>query len=176
MKNETNNIRPLVFSFSPIYLAFWWLLVCFFMWFVRFKTLICEPQSIWHKLLLLSWLYLYWHLCEESSIYLYQAGLNQICMISVTCYAIKWGKFVFWVMQIASFDTLKPAQFPIFCYCFASKWQNFEKQWMSLNSTLSVHSFSFWLVWDWNQGYTENFALLKRPMNYVVHSCSQNRR
>ena len=28
------------------------------MWFVRFQILICEPQSFWHKLLVLSWLYL----------------------------------------------------------------------------------------------------------------------
>ena len=30
----------------------------FFMWFARFQVLICEPQSIWRKLLLLSWLYI----------------------------------------------------------------------------------------------------------------------
>ena len=28
------------------------------MWFARSQILICEPQSIWRKLLLLSWLYL----------------------------------------------------------------------------------------------------------------------
>jgi len=31
--------------------------VSIFMWFARFQILICEPQSIWHKLLVLSWLY-----------------------------------------------------------------------------------------------------------------------
>ena len=56
-KNETKNIRPLVFSFSPIDLAFWCFLFCFFMWFARFQILINEPQSIWSKLLVLSWLY-----------------------------------------------------------------------------------------------------------------------
>ena len=30
------------------------------MWFARFQILICEPQSIWRKLLVLSWLYVYW--------------------------------------------------------------------------------------------------------------------
>ena len=29
----------------------------FFMWFARFQILICETQSIWRKLLVLSWLY-----------------------------------------------------------------------------------------------------------------------
>ena len=56
-KNQTKNIRLLVFSFSSILLAFWCFLFCFFMWFARFKILICEPQSIWCKLLVLSWLY-----------------------------------------------------------------------------------------------------------------------
>ena len=31
--------------------------VLFFMWFARFQISICEPQSIWRKLLVLSWLY-----------------------------------------------------------------------------------------------------------------------
>ena len=55
-KNERKNIRPLVFSFLPIDLAFWCFLFCFFMWFARFQISICEPQSIWSKLLVLSWL------------------------------------------------------------------------------------------------------------------------
>ena len=29
------------------------------MWFARFQILISEPQSIWRKFLLLSWLYIY---------------------------------------------------------------------------------------------------------------------
>ena len=33
--------------------------VLFFMWFARFQILICEPQSIWRKILVLSWLYFY---------------------------------------------------------------------------------------------------------------------
>ena len=32
-----------------------------FMWFARFQILICELQSIWRKLLVLSWLYSNWH-------------------------------------------------------------------------------------------------------------------
>ena len=36
---------------------FWWFLFCFFVWFARFQILICEPQSIWRKVLVLSWLY-----------------------------------------------------------------------------------------------------------------------
>ena len=57
-KNETKNIRPLVFSVWPIDLAFWCFLFCFFLWFTRFQILICEPQSICRKLLALSWLYI----------------------------------------------------------------------------------------------------------------------
>ena len=33
-------------------------LFCFFMWFARFQILISEPQSIWRKLLVMSWLYI----------------------------------------------------------------------------------------------------------------------
>ena len=66
-KNETKNIRPLVFSFSPIDLAFWWFLFCFFMWFARFQISINEPQSIWRKLLVLSWLYfIIWFFDEKQ--------------------------------------------------------------------------------------------------------------
>ena len=57
-KNETKNIRLLVFSFSIITLVFWCFLFHFFMWFGRFQILICEPESIWRKFLVLSWLYL----------------------------------------------------------------------------------------------------------------------
>ena len=96
---------------------------------------------------------LYGNFCENSSICTYQADLKQIWMLSVTCYVIKSEKCVFYLMQIASFDILRPAQFQVFCYCFASKWQNFRKRWMSLNSTLEVHSLSSWLVWDRNQMY-----------------------
>ena len=56
-KNETKDLRPLVFSFLSIDLAFWCFLFWFFMWFARFQILISEPQSTWRKLLVLSWLY-----------------------------------------------------------------------------------------------------------------------
>ena len=58
-QSETKNIRLLLFSFSPIGLAFWCVLFCFFMWIARFQILISEPQSIWRKLLVLSWLYIH---------------------------------------------------------------------------------------------------------------------
>ena len=38
-------------------LAFWFFLFCFFMCFARFQILICEPQSIWRKVLVQSLLY-----------------------------------------------------------------------------------------------------------------------
>ena len=56
-KNETKSIKPLAFSFSPINLAFFLFLICLFMWFAWFQILICELQSIRHKVLLLSRLY-----------------------------------------------------------------------------------------------------------------------
>ena len=40
-------------------LMFWCSLFHFFIWFARFQILICEPQRILHKLLLLSWLWRY---------------------------------------------------------------------------------------------------------------------
>ena len=56
-RNETKNIRLLVFSFSSINLDILILFVLFFMWFASFQILICEPESIWRKLLVWSWLY-----------------------------------------------------------------------------------------------------------------------
>ena len=56
-KNETKNIKLWAFSFSSINLAFWFVMLCFFMCFARFQILICELQSIWSKLLALSLLY-----------------------------------------------------------------------------------------------------------------------
>ena len=50
-KNERKNIRVLVFSLLSINLAFWYTLFCFFMLCARFQISICEPQSIWRKLL-----------------------------------------------------------------------------------------------------------------------------
>ena len=44
-------------NFSSIALGFWWVFCFVFMWFARFQILICEQQSIWSKLLLLSQLY-----------------------------------------------------------------------------------------------------------------------
>ena len=73
VKNETKYIRPLVFTFSPLYLAFWCFLLCFFMGFSRFQILISEPQSIWRKLLVLSWLYNW--VCQSVS------GLEKSWMI-----------------------------------------------------------------------------------------------
>ena len=54
MKKIKKELRTLSFQ---LYLVFWCLLSCFFMWFARFQILICESQSIWRKLLVVSWLY-----------------------------------------------------------------------------------------------------------------------
>ena len=41
-KNQTKNMKPLVFSFSLINLIIWCILFCFFMWFSSFQILISE--------------------------------------------------------------------------------------------------------------------------------------
>ena len=53
---RTKNMRLLVFSFSPMDLVFWCFIFCLFKWLAQFQILIGEPQSIWQKLLVLSWL------------------------------------------------------------------------------------------------------------------------
>ena len=49
--------HSLVFTFSPIGLALWCFLICYFMCFERFQLWISQLQRIWCKLLVLSWLY-----------------------------------------------------------------------------------------------------------------------
>ena len=51
------SCKSLKNGFLSINLAFWFVMFCFFMWFARLKILICEPKSIWRKLLVLSLLY-----------------------------------------------------------------------------------------------------------------------
>ena len=55
-KEWNKEHQTLSFWFLFINLAFWCFLFCFFMRFARFQILICEPQSIWCKLLVQSWL------------------------------------------------------------------------------------------------------------------------
>ena len=60
MKKWNKEHKTLSFQFFTnrfSVLMFWCFLFCFFMWFAPFQILIIEPQSIWHKLLVLSWLY-----------------------------------------------------------------------------------------------------------------------
>ena len=57
MKKWNKEHQTLSFQFfikrSSILMFF----VSFFMWFARFQILICEPQSIWRKVLVLSYFY-----------------------------------------------------------------------------------------------------------------------
>ena len=41
---------------------------------------------------------------------------------------LHWASIVHALMQLATFDTLTPAQLPSFCYCFTTKWQKFGRQ------------------------------------------------
>ena len=62
---KLQNAKSLVKNWK---LRVWCSLFHIFMWFARFQTLKCEPQSIWCKLLVLSWLYKQAHCsCEVSS-------------------------------------------------------------------------------------------------------------
>ena len=56
-KNKTKNIKMLDLLVKKWKQRVWCSLFNFFMWFARFQILICEPQSIWHKLLVLSLLW-----------------------------------------------------------------------------------------------------------------------
>ena len=56
-KTKTKNIKMLDLLMKKWKLWVWCFLFIFFMWFARFQILICEPQSIWRKLLVVSWLY-----------------------------------------------------------------------------------------------------------------------
>ena len=57
MKNKTKSTKMLGLLMKNWKLRVWCSLFLFFMWFARFQILIFEPQSIRHKLLVLSWLY-----------------------------------------------------------------------------------------------------------------------
>ena len=57
-KNKTKNIRLLVFNFSWIDLVLWSFFFSFYeVCNISNSNMQGEPQSIWHKFLLLSWLY-----------------------------------------------------------------------------------------------------------------------
>ena len=56
-KNRKNHIKTLDLFMKNWKLWVWCSLLHFFVWFVRFQILICEPQSICLMLLVLSWLY-----------------------------------------------------------------------------------------------------------------------
>ena len=59
-KKKTKNIKMLDLLMKNLKLRIWCSLFHFFvMWFSRFQILVCEPQSIWRKVLVLSWLYLH---------------------------------------------------------------------------------------------------------------------
>jgi hypothetical protein len=55
-KNKTKNIKMLNLLMKKWKLRVWCSVFHFFMWFARFQISICEPQTIWCKLLALSWL------------------------------------------------------------------------------------------------------------------------
>ena len=54
MKKQDNKHQNTRYNWK---LRVWCSFFIFFMWFVWFQILICEPQSIFRKLLVLSWLY-----------------------------------------------------------------------------------------------------------------------
>ena len=54
---KTKHIKTLDLWMKNWKVRVWCSLFHFFMWFARFQILICKPQSITQKLLVLSWLY-----------------------------------------------------------------------------------------------------------------------
>ena len=61
-----------------------------------------------------------------------------VWMLNITFLAIKPKNFGFNLMQIASFDTLRHAQYLISFYSFTYKRQNFGRQSMSLSQSQSA--------------------------------------
>ena len=61
-KNKTKNIKMLDLLIKNWKLRAWCSLFHFFHVILRFQILIREPQRIWRKLLVLSWLYDFWHI------------------------------------------------------------------------------------------------------------------
>ena len=55
-KKLNKEHQTLSFQFFTNKFSILMFLFCFFMWFARFQILLSEPQSIWRKLLVLSWL------------------------------------------------------------------------------------------------------------------------
>ena len=121
-KNETKNIRPLVFSFSPIDFAFWCFLLCFFKRFARFQTLICEPQIIWGKFLVLIWLYQKPTLIETNTAVqhiwfgrhhnMLMLFWHSIKLFWIVCYSATWLiKYVWWQMLPSPFWSVDTHKF-----------------------------------------------------------------
>ena len=57
----------------------------FFMWLARLQILMCEPHSIWRKLLVLSWLYLD-H--RSSSNRIVDKPMKMLCNLAHKCLAV----------------------------------------------------------------------------------------
>ena len=66
-------------------LRVWCSLFHFFMWFARFQILVCEPQCIWRKLLVLSWLYC----AKKGKLWLYTSSSIYLqCVLQCTRYCL----------------------------------------------------------------------------------------
>ena len=60
----------------------------FFMWFARFQILIGEPQSIWRKLFVLSWLYQYGFIFSFKIHMLLLIFVSSFCVIENSSYSV----------------------------------------------------------------------------------------
>ena len=58
------------------------------MWFARFQILIGEPQSIWRKLLVLSWLYQYGFFFQFQNTYAFLIFVSSFCVIENSSYSV----------------------------------------------------------------------------------------
>ena len=90
---------------------------CFFMWFARFQIIISEPQSIWCKLLVLSWLY-HWDLRPQLF------GHNNSFLCSVTLFLPGFRKISFFDFDTFFFEIVSKSCHEIFFsfeFCIIAK-------------------------------------------------------
>ena len=105
----------------------WFINSFFFMWFARFQILICEPLSIWRKLLALTWLYKKNGLdCSILNVFpLYKSSFGLLS--SRHNYAQRWLNHIF--------SFARPFFNSMYC-CFVT----FSLQWISQVPTLFMTS------------------------------------
>ena len=119
-KHKNQNARFIDEKLKAQSLMFF--VLSFFMWFARFQILICEPQSIWRKLLVLSWLYTVTNKVHES-----------FCCIKIMTLSFLVHDFILFfgiTMYYIYWDSLRDKRNGISFWVSPRKWHFFWKwQW-----------------------------------------------